>query len=354
MSVLDDIQARIAAITQTFGATSPTGPAAPAGTTLDGTNNATTFGSELESAMASTAYNDITTPGVAAVAGSGSTTNAAFATSVGNTASGSVTGADVVADGRRYLGVPYVYGGTDPNKGLDCSALVQRTYADLGISLPRTSEQQSVLGQAVPSLAQAQPGDLVCFHTPASHIGIYVGDGKMLVAPHTGTVVQIQDITQTPSTIRRIIGTSAAPSFGVQSYANVASASGASGATQFGALFSAAEQRYGLPHGLLQAVAHAESGYNPQAVSSAGAIGLMQLMPATAQALGVDATNPTQAVDGAARLLRGQLDKYGSIPLALAAYNAGGPAVDTYRGVPPYPQTQNYVQKVLSYMNEAA
>ena len=127
-----------------------------------------------------------------------------------------------------------------------------------------------------------------------------------------------------------------------------------SGASTYAATFSAAEQRYGLPTGILSAVAHAESNYRPDAVSSAGAVGIMQLMPDTAKALGVDATNPVQAIDGAARLLKGQLDKYGSVQLALAAYNAGGPTVDRYGGIPPYPETQNYVQKVMSYMNEAA
>ena len=71
-----------------------------------------------------------------------------------------VTGDQVVADARKYLGIPYVWGGTDPAKGLDCSGLVQRVYADLGIDLPRVSQDQARVGQAVPSLAQARPGDL--------------------------------------------------------------------------------------------------------------------------------------------------------------------------------------------------
>ena len=128
------------------------------------------------------------------------------------TAAGSspvVTGDQVVADARKYLGIPYVWGGTDPAKGLDCSGLVQRVYADLGIDLPRVSQDQAHVGQAVPGLAQARPGDLLCFGTPADHIGIYIGDHKMIVAPKTGDVVKVQDVYRTPSTIRRVLPDSA-------------------------------------------------------------------------------------------------------------------------------------------------
>jgi peptidoglycan DL-endopeptidase CwlO len=270
---------------------------------------------------------------------------------------GADVGQAVVTDARQYLGVPYLYGGTNPATGLDCSSLVQRAYADLGISLPRTSQEQAKVGTAVTSLADARPGDLVAFGSPATHIGIYVGNGQMIVAPQTGSTVQVQDITTTPSTIRRIV---AAPATGVTGLgwgaangpASRPAALGGPGANVYAAQFTAAETKYGLPAGLLSAVAQAESGYNASAVSSAGAIGLMQLMPATANALGVDATDPTQSIDGAARLLRGQLSKYGSIPLALAAYNAGGPAVDKYGGIPPYAETQAYVQKVLASLGE--
>jgi cell wall-associated NlpC family hydrolase len=348
VTVVEDIQNRIAAITQLLPALS-----AQPGSTLGADSSIQTYGSEFESALASVSSIDVASP----VDGtsSGATASAAYA---------GATGDAVVADAEKYLGVPYLYGGTDPSKGLDCSALVQRAYADLGISLPRTSQEQAKVGTPVASLTQAQPGDLVCFGDPATHIGIYAGDGKMVVAPHTGTNVQIQEITTTPSTIRRVVASTAGASAASTSGTTVAmrpaalatSASGGwpSGAASYAKAFSAAEQRYGLPSGILSAVAHAESNYRPDAVSSAGAIGLMQLMPDTANALGVDPTNPAQAIDGAARLLKGQLNKYGSVQLALAAYNAGGPAVDRYGGIPPYPETRNYVQKVTSYMNEAA
>lgn len=339
MSVVDDIQGRISAISQLFPAMASGGVGVGLAASASASTSTQTFGSELESAMASVSSID---EGTALSSG-------------GSAGAGGVTGNAIVADAGKYLGVPYVYGGTDPNKGLDCSALVQRTYADLGVSLPRTSQEQATMGTPVASLADARPGDLVCFGSPAEHIGIYVGDGKMINAPHTGTNVRIEQITQTPSTIRRIVAT---PASSVESpiSARPAALSSAypSGKSAYTAQFSAAERKYGLPGGLLSAVAHAESGYRPDAVSSAGAIGLMQLMPDTAKSLGVDPADPAQAIDGAARLLKGELTKYGSVPLALAAYNAGGPAVDRYGGIPPYPETQQYVQKVLTYYSEGA
>lgn len=118
-------------------------------------------------------------------------------------------------------------------------------------------------------------------------------------------------------------------------------------------LFSSAGARHGVDPALLAAVAKAESQFNPRAVSHAGAQGLMQLMPGTAKGLGVtDSFDPAQAVDGAARLLKGHLARFGSVELALAAYNAGPGAVTKHGGIPPYAETQAYVPKVLAYFEE--
>jgi soluble lytic murein transglycosylase-like protein len=112
-----------------------------------------------------------------------------------------------------------------------------------------------------------------------------------------------------------------------------------------------ASERYGVPVKLVSAVIRAESGFNPRAVSRKGAQGLMQLMPGTASMLGVrDSFDPRENIDGGVRHLRGLIDRFpDNLPLAIAAYNAGERAVQQYRGIPPYPETQDYVTKVLSF-----
>lgn len=127
-----------------------------------------------------------------------------------------------------------------------------------------------------------------------------------------------------------------------------------SGSTDLDALFAKAAKQYGISENLLKAVAKAESSFNPEVVSSAGAMGIMQLMPATANELGVtDAFDPEQSIMGGAKLLRRLLDRYDNdVELALAAYNAGAGNVDKYGGVPPFAETRAYVPKVLGYMGQ--
>ncbi len=115
--------------------------------------------------------------------------------------------------------------------------------------------------------------------------------------------------------------------------------------------FKEASEKYNVDINLLKAIAKAESGFNAGAVSSAGAIGVMQLMPSTAKSLGVsNAYNAYENIMGGAKLIASNIKKYnGDISLALAAYNAGGGNVDKYGGIPPFKETQNYVKKVMNY-----
>lgn len=103
----------------------------------------------------------------------------------------------------------------------------------------------------------------------------------------------------------------------------------------------------GVPEDLFLKLVRQESGFNPKAVSRAGAIGLAQLMPGTAQGLGVDPFDPVQNLTGGARYLKQQFTKFGRWDLALAAYNAGPGAVARYGGIPPFKETQGYVKKIM-------
>jgi soluble lytic murein transglycosylase-like protein len=120
---------------------------------------------------------------------------------------------------------------------------------------------------------------------------------------------------------------------------------------RYDATIMKAAGKHGVDYALVKAVIKAESNFNPTAISRVGARGLMQLMPGTAYSLRVnDSFHPEDNIDGGVRYLRYLLDLYqGNVYLALAAYNAGEKAVYRYRGVPPYPETQAYVKRVLRY-----
>lgn len=123
--------------------------------------------------------------------------------------------------------------------------------------------------------------------------------------------------------------------------------------TEINELITKYAEKNGLDEDFVKAVINQESGFNPKATSKCGAMGLMQLMPSTAQGLGVtNAYDAEQNIEGGTKYLKGLLDRYdNNKTLALAAYNAGPNAVNKYGGIPPYQETQNYVKNVLSKYN---
>jgi soluble lytic murein transglycosylase-like protein len=128
------------------------------------------------------------------------------------------------------------------------------------------------------------------------------------------------------------------------------SSSSSTSSGNFESIIQQASKKYGVDADLVKAVIQNESAYDPSAVSSAGAMGLMQLMPATAANLGVeDPMNPSDNIEGGVKLLRELLNQFGgNLTNTVAAYNAGAGAVQQYDGVPPYQETQTYVNRVLS------
>jgi cell wall-associated NlpC family hydrolase len=289
--------------------------------------------------------------GPASSSATGDTATSAFSTGelaglVTSSSSATVNGSAVVADAERYLGVPYQWGGTSPSSGFDCSGLVQYVYRDLGIALPRTSQQQALAGQAVAGLGAAEPGDLLFFEPGPEgpgHVAIYYGNDLMIAAPHTGEPVQLQQVPDGLVAIRRVIGNEQSAgletSIGQSEIGNVAVPSSDAG------LIASSASMTGVPASLLAAVLSTESNFDPNAVSPAGAEGIAQLMPTTAASLGADPLDPTSAIPAAARLLGQYFNNYGSWPEALVAYNAGPGAVA--QGMTSDPAVENYVTTVL-------
>lgn len=130
---------------------------------------------------------------------------AATKTKVAEAPQSAVSTSSIVETGKKYLGIPYVWGGTNPSVGLDCSGFTQLVFRQHGISLPRVARAQAKVGTRVSSLAEAQPGDLVGMRN-GSHIAIYAGDGKILHSPRPGETVSIRSLTKYDDidTIRRV------------------------------------------------------------------------------------------------------------------------------------------------------
>lgn len=153
-------------------------------------------------------------------------------------------------------------------------------------------------------------------------------------------VLDTRAATQYAASTRLTPNKDAEPTYGIPSFRGKYKG-------QYLELAKSAARRHGIPQDLFLRLVQQESGWNPRALSHAGAIGLAQLMPFTARKLGVNPRDPAQNLEGGARYLRQQYDRFRSWRLALAAYNAGPEAVQKYSGVPPYKETRGYVRAIL-------
>jgi cell wall-associated NlpC family hydrolase len=291
-------------------------------------------------------------------------------TSSTSSGTGAVSGEDVVDSAKKYIGVPYVWGGTDPAVGMDCSAFTQRAYKDQGIDIPRSSFAQANVGTKVASISEAKPGDLLIYGG-GDHVVMYIGNGQVIHAPSTGNKIRIQNVWSEGLTgIRRVVpdkpvssrSTMNVSGSGLSTQSLLAGGAGATVAdpvnpsVPYADMFNAAGAKHGVPPRLLAAMCKTESNFNPKAGSHAGAQGLMQFMPATARSYNIDPWDPAQAIDGAARYMKNSLNAFpGRTDLAVASYNAGAGAVQKAgNNVPPINETQNYVRLVLQRVGEMA
>ncbi|WP_406543545.1 NlpC/P60 family protein [Clostridium ljungdahlii] len=229
---------------------------------------------------------------------------------------GSQLGEEVAQLAEQYQGVPYVRGGADPS-GFDCSGLVQYVYSQLGISLPRTSEEQFTVGTPVDK-DNLQPGDLVFFEgSSPGHVAIYTGGGDIVAATHSGSDVKVESLDDVAnadgySGARRIV------SGGSSSESSVPSE------MTYKEIVDAAGSKYGVDPNLIAAVIEQESSWEADQ-KTGGAVGLMQLEPETAESMGLprdQRTDPLKNVMAGTQYLAGLINKYGE-EKGVTLYNTG-------------------------------
>ena len=215
--------------------------------------------------------------------------------------------------------------------------------ADAALAGQRVQQLQAMIAQAQQGTAATAPGSFAAA-LDAANSSTPAADGLPLAGAASATLPGAALTASSPAPATSAFG--AIPTLPTSSTAT-------SPPGQYDSLVQQAAARYGLDPAVLHGLIEQESGFDPNAHSSAGAEGLTQLMPGTASSLGVsNPLDPAQSIDGGARYLSGLLKQFGgNTQDALAAYNAGPGAVQRYGGIPPYAETQNYVTKVLGYAN---
>ncbi|WP_104082081.1 C40 family peptidase [Cryobacterium sp. Y11] len=194
MGRIEQIQTMMQQLSSGSRVTTSAAATATAATASASTTSADSFAASMASALSTVTASGASAAGTSAVG-----------------ATGGATGTNVVDAAKKYLGVPYVFGGENAS-GMDCSGLVQKVYSDVGIDMPRLVSGQMKMGTEVASLAEAQPGDLIVTGG-GDHILIYAGDNKIIHAPYPGRDVCLRDVYMSDSeitTIRRIIPTATA------------------------------------------------------------------------------------------------------------------------------------------------
>lgn len=272
------------------------------------------------------------------------------------------------------------YLGSDAYIGL-CQAFVERATKGMeGIYASAKDAWAQQQDKAQTDLSKMKVGDSVYFAPDASngfygHTGVYAGNGQFISATDNGIKqVNLDDWMRT--TGQKILGfipndgSSGGQDFGTPSDQNLGwiqqkaeDMSKTPGSVSGGGVSSPsfvdgtpdwvqpiiqkASEKYNIPPVMLSALLKKESGFNPDATSQVGAKGIAQFMPDTAKELGIDPSDPEQSIDGAAKYLRLQWDKFGKPELALAAYNSGPGNVQSFGGVPPFKETKDYVKGIM-------